>query len=68
MEAMKVDVAEKFGLTRYMTIEEVCAYARCSERHLHQEIKRKNLKAHKPVREILFDPRDVEAWIKRKAK
>jgi excisionase family DNA binding protein len=63
-----MSVAEKFGLTKYMTIDEVCEYAKCSKRHLFAEIQRKNLKAHKPVREILFDPQDVQAWIKRKVK
>lgn len=61
-------VAQKFGLISYMTIEDVCSYAKCSERHIHQEIKRKNLKAHKPVREILFDPVDVATWVKKKVK
>lgn len=61
-------VAEQFGLPKYMTLEDVCIYAGCSKRHVHEEIKRKNLKVHKPVRELMFDPADVTAWIKRKVR
>ena len=60
------DVCAKHGLIKFMSLQEICAYASASERYIKLEIKRKNLKAYKPVRELKFDPKDVEAWIKRK--
>lgn len=68
-KAITVDsVAQKFGLPVRMTLAELMVYARCKERHIFDEIKRQNLKAYKIVRGLEFDPKDVEAWIKRKVK
>lgn len=66
MSGSREDVAARFNLPKYMTLEELCIYADCSERHIHDEIKRGKLRSYKPVRGLLFDPKDVEAWIKRK--
>ena len=60
------EIAKRFGLPRYMTLDELCIYANCSERHIHDEIKKRNLKSYKPVRCLEFDPGDVQVWIKRR--
>lgn len=62
------EIARKHGLIDYMKLSEVMAYASCSERFIMDEIKRKNLRAYKPVRELLFDPKDVHAWFRKKIK
>jgi excisionase family DNA binding protein len=62
------EIARKHGLIEFMSIKELCEYAGCSERYIYEEIKRKTLRAYKPVREIMFDPKDVQAWMKRKVK
>lgn len=64
----RVEIAIKFGLPHFMKMEELTAFAECSERHIMEEIKRKNLRAYKPVRELLFDPKDVQTWLRRKSK
>lgn len=51
---------------KYLKIDEVVGISSCSKRHVMEEIKRKKLKAFKPGKELLFDPHDVEVWIKRK--
>lgn len=65
LEVKRSNVLKKFDLTKYMTIEEVMAYANCSKRYIQNEIKRKNLKGYK-IKGLFFDPKDVELWIKRK--
>lgn len=60
------DVAKKFNLMSYMTLEEVMAYAKCGRRHVEEEVKKGNLRAYKPVRGLEFDPEEVKAWYKRK--
>jgi excisionase family DNA binding protein len=52
---------------KYIKISEVVEISSCSKRHVMEEIKRKNLRAYKPGKELIFDPADVEKWIKRKA-
>ncbi|MBA3755920.1 MAG: helix-turn-helix domain-containing protein [Nitrosomonas sp.] len=52
---------------KYMTIKEVALTAQTSVRHVAEEIKRKNLRAFKPGKRLLFDPEDVQKWIKKKA-
>lgn len=69
--AMKLnpqEIAKKYNLKEHMTIEEVMVYARCSKRHIEDEIKRGNLRAYKPVKHLEFDPTDVAAWFKKKVK
>lgn len=51
----------------YLTIKEVAESFHVSVRHLHDEIKRGNLKAYKPGKSLLFNLEDVEKWLKRKA-
>ena len=62
------EIAGHHGLPKLMTLDELCKYAGCSKRHVQEEIKRKNLKAYKPVRELFFSPTDVEIWLRRKVK
>lgn len=62
----KSEIAARWGLIDYMTLEDVCAYADCSPRYVTEEIARRNLKAYKPVRDLMFDPKEVAAWFKRK--
>lgn len=54
-------------LKAYLKLEEVVEIAGCSPRHIHEEIKRGNLKAYKPGKCLVFKEDDVESWIKRKA-
>lgn len=38
-----------------------------SPRHIKEEIKRGNLRAFKPGKELIFFQEDIEKWVKRKA-
>lgn len=38
-----------------------------SARHVKEEIKRGNLRAFKPGKELIFFQEDIEKWVKRKA-
>ncbi len=51
----------------YMTLKEAAEYAHVSIRHLQEEISRKNLRAYKPGKLVLFDIEDLNKWIKKKA-
>lgn len=59
--------AEKKTSLNYIKLTDVIEATGCSDRHIREEIKRGNLRAFKPGKEILFSPDDVEKWIKRKA-
>ena len=50
----------------YINLQEVVKITGCSERHVREEIKRGNLRAYKPGKELLFKPEDVEKWITKK--
>jgi len=52
--------------TKFIKIEGVIEMSGCSKRHIMEEIKRKTLRAYKPGKALLFDPAEVEKWIKRK--
>ena len=58
-----MSAAEKL---KYLGIDEVTEVAACSKRHVMEEIRRKNLRAFKPGKELRFDPADVEKWITKK--
>jgi len=47
-------------------IEDAMAQGNCSERHVREEIKRKNLRASKPGKRIVLNQEDIDKWIKRK--
>lgn len=57
----------KNEIEEYLTIEQVAEKIGCSVRYLHEEIKKKNLRAYKPGKRLVFDPEDVQKWIKKKA-
>nr|BFD63141.1 hypothetical protein BdHM001_18220 [Bdellovibrio sp. HM001] len=50
----------------YIKLTEVIEITGCSERHIREEIKRGNLRAYKPGKELLFKREDVEKWITKK--
>jgi len=51
----------------YMNLKEASEYCHVSERHMKEEISRKNLRAYKPGKLLLFDIEDLNKWIKKKA-
>ena len=55
------------GEKKYLLIAEVAEQTHCSVRHIHDEVKKKKLRAFKPGKCLLFDPEDVDKWIKKKA-
>lgn len=50
----------------FFFIEDVAEMAGCSVRHIHDEIKRGNLKAMKLGKRLRFDGQEVMKWVKRK--
>lgn len=50
----------------YLKINDVIEISSCSKRHIMEEIRRKNLRAFKPGKELLFKLEDVEKWINKK--
>lgn len=50
----------------FLFIEDVADMAGCSVRHIHDEIKRGNLKAMRLGRRLRFDEDEVMKWAKRK--
>lgn len=50
----------------YFKLPQVIEYSGCSERHIKEEIKRGNLRAYKPGKELLFKPDEVDKWITKK--
>lgn len=59
------DRVEIAGIPFY-TIPGLVKEARCSVRHIKEEISRGNLKAFKPAKELLFRVDDVQKWVLRK--
>lgn len=59
--------APKKFAPNYLKLADVAEATGCSIRHIQEEIKRGNIRAYKPGKCLLFDPVDVEKWIKRKA-
>lgn len=51
---------------KFLNVDEVVEIAGCSKRHVMEEIRRKNLRAFKPGKELRFAPDDVEKWITKK--
>lgn len=51
----------------FIKIADVESISSCSKRHIMEEIKRGNLKAFKPGKELLFRKEDIEKWILKKA-
>lgn len=62
----KEEIAKKYGLAVWMTAEEACIYLNVSMRHLDEECKRGTLNPSKPGRDRRFDPKEIEAFLKRK--
>lgn len=60
---MTTEKPQKFG----MTFKEAVDYANCSLRHLQEEIKKKNLRAYKPGKEVMIPKEELDKWIKKKA-
>lgn len=58
MSALKLD--------DLLDIEGVAKQAGCSVRHIHDEIKRGNLKAMRLGRRLRFEQQEVLKWAKRK--
>lgn len=52
---------------KYMTLKEVSEATKTSIRYVQEEIKRKNLRAFKLGKRLLFSPEEVLKWIKKKA-
>lgn len=51
---------------QYLTLKEAADYAHVSPRHIQEEVTRKNLRAYKPGKLLLFDIEDLNKWIKKK--
>jgi hypothetical protein len=51
-----------------LTIEETATEGCCSVRHVHDEVKRENLRCMKLGRRLYFFESDVKKWILRKTK
>ena len=52
---------------QYLTLKEAAEYCHVSTRHLQEEITRKNLRAYKPGKYVLFEIDELNKWIKKKA-
>lgn len=52
---------------QYVTLKEAAEYCHVSIRHLQEEISRKNLRAYKPGKFVLFELEELNKWIKKKA-
>lgn len=50
----------------YMTLKEAAEYCHVSIRHLQEEVTRKNLRAYKPGKFVLFEVEELNKWIKKK--
>lgn len=50
----------------FYIIEDVAEMVGCSIRHIHDEIKRGNLKAMKLGKRLRFDEQEVMRWVKKK--
>lgn len=65
VKTVQPDRVEIAGIPFY-TIPGLVKEARCSVRHVKEEISRGNLKAFKPAKELLFRVEDVQKWVLRK--
>lgn len=58
---------KKLDVPSFLFLEGVAELAHCSTRYVKEEVKRGELRAYKPGKRLLFDPDDVQKWIKKKA-
>lgn len=67
MSATKKQAKEMDGYIERLSLEEAASYCHCSIRHLQEEVNRKNLRAYKPGKFVLFEIDELNKWIKKKA-
>lgn len=59
------EIQSRFVGVRYLTLPEAALYLNSSESTIREWIRMKGLPYHKPGKQLLFRPKDLDLWMNR---